>query len=128
MSYYDSDITDGPVESNVPLPYFNLTSHNFREVDVNERTVTTNSYSLLLVIRFGHYMSNCLFSFLAIVKICHIWVHVLNIFVTFLLLATHTALYQQCKNLSYAAFEETNKNEICKGKLSSSTHLGIQNF
>ena len=32
-----------------------------RGVDSNKRTVATHSYSLLLGIRIGHYMSNCLF-------------------------------------------------------------------
>ena len=34
-----------------------------RGVDVNKRTATTHSYSWLLRLRFGHYMSSCFFSF-----------------------------------------------------------------
>ena len=34
-----------------------------RVVDANKRTVTTQSYSFLYEIRFGHNMSSCLFSF-----------------------------------------------------------------
>ena len=60
-----------------------------REVDVDKRTVTTHSYSLLNRIRFGLYMNSCLFAFcfighfLAQIKIWHNWVHVLNVSLRF---------------------------------------------
>ena len=47
-----------------------------RGVDVNKRTATKHSYSLIQGMRFGHYMDSCLFSFsfighiLAEIKIC----------------------------------------------------------
>ena len=72
-----------------------------RGVDVKKRTVTMHSYSVLQGIRFGHYMSCCLFSFSYIghildsIQICHNWVNVLKFLVTFLLLTTNTALCLQ---------------------------------
>ena len=73
--------------------------HWTRGVDVNKRTATTHSCRLLQGIKFDYFKCSCLFShsfighILAQMKINHVYVYVLDFLVTFLLLATNTALY-----------------------------------
>ena len=78
----------------VEVVFYFVSSRGF---DVNKRTETTFSYSLLQWIRFGHNINS-----LGYIKIYN-WVHVLNSFVTFLLLRTDI---QPC------SFKETQWGEL----------------
>ena len=64
-----------------------------RGVDVNRRMVTSQLYSLLQEMRFGHIMTRYMPIFF-LFNLCHSWVQVSNFLVSFLLLTTNnTALY-----------------------------------